>query len=181
MDLIITISLIALVAWGIIIYNQLIAGLNRTKAAWSDIDVQLRRRHDLIPQLVEAVKAYASYERKMLEEITSLREKSKLTERVSEIGQIESELGGKVNHVMARIEAYPELKADDSFLSLQQNLTDVEDHIQYARRYFNGAVRIFNTRLDVFPDLIVARIFGFTPEEFFQIEEDSHRAVPRIV
>lgn len=181
MDLIVTIALIALVAWGIIIYNRLIADLNRIKAAWSDIDVQLRRRHDLIPQLVEAVKAYASYEQKTLEDITSLRERSKVTDRVSEVGEIESELGGKVNYVMARIEAYPDLKADDAFLSLQQNLTDVEDHIQYARRYYNGAVRIFNTRLDVFPDLIVARTFRFTPEEFFQIDEEEQRAAPRIL
>ncbi len=181
MDLIVTILLLALVTWGIIIYNRLIAFANRIKAAWSDIDVQLKRRHDLIPQLVEAVKAYASYERKTLEEITSLRERSMSTDRISKIGDIESELGGKVNHVMARIEAYPDLKADDSFLSLQQNLTDVEDHIQYARRYYNGAVRIFNTRLGVFPDLIVARMFRFVPAEFFQIEEDSHRAAPRIV
>ncbi len=181
MDLIVTILLLALVVWGIIIYNRLIADANRIKAAWSDIDVQLKRRHDLIPQLVEAVKAYASYERKTLEEITSLRERSVSTEQISKIGDIESELGGKVTHVMARIEAYPDLKADDSFLSLQKNLTDVEDHIQYARRYYNGAVRIFNTRLGVFPDLFVARMFRFVPAEFFQIEEDSHRAAPRIV
>jgi len=180
-DLIVTILLIALVVWGIIIYNRLIADSNRIKAAWSDIDVQLKRRHDLIPQLVEAVKAYASYERKTLEDITSLREKSVSTDRISKIGDIESELGGKVNHVMARIEAYPELKADDSFISLQKKLTDVEDHIQYARRYYNGAVRIFNTRLGVFPELMVARMFRFMPAEFFQIEEDSHRAAPRIV
>ena len=181
MDLIITIALIALVAWGIITYNRLIADLNRTKAAWSDIDVQLRRRHDLIPQLVEAVKAYASYERKTLEEITSLRQRSEVTDRVSQVGDIESELGTKVNQVMAVIEAYPDLKADDSFISLQHNLTDVEDHIQYARRYYNGAVRIFNTRLGVFPDLIVARMFRFTPTEFFQIEEDDQREAPRIL
>lgn len=181
MDLIVTIILIVLIAWGIIVYNRLIMDLNRIKAAWSDIDIQLRRRHDLIPQLVEAVKAYASYERKTLEEITSLREQSKVTDRVSEVGDIESELEGKVNHVMARIEAYPDLKANDSFISLQHNLTDVEDHIQYARRYYNGAVRIFNTRLGVFPDLIVARIFRFNPAEFFQIEEDEQRAAPRIV
>lgn len=181
MELIVTIALIALVAWGILIYNRLIADKNRVKAAWSDIDVQLRRRHDLIPQLVEAVKAYASYERKTLEDITGLRERSRHTDRVSEIGDIESELGSKVNHVMARIEAYPDLKADDSFLSLQHNLTDVEDHIQYARRYYNGAVRIFNTRLSVFPELIVARMFRFMPEEFFQIEEDKQRVAPRII
>jgi LemA protein len=180
-DLIVTIALIALVAWGIVIYNRLITDLNRIKAAWSDIDVQLRRRHDLIPQLVEAVKAYASYERQTLEDITGLRERSTVTERVSEIGDIESELGVKVDHVMARIEAYPDLKADESFISLQHNLTDVEDHIQYSRRYYNGAVRIFNTRLGVFPDLIVARIFRFTPAEFFQIVEDEQRAAPSII
>ncbi len=180
-DLIVTIVLLALVAWGIIVYNRLITDVNRIKAAWSDIDVQLKRRHDLIPQLVEAVKAYASYERQTLEDITSLREQSIATQRVAQIGDIESELGGKVNQVLARIEAYPDLKADDSFLSLQHNLTDVEDHIQYARRYYNGAVRIFNTRIGVFPDLIVARVFRFRPEEFFQIEEDEQRAAPRII
>ena len=176
----IAIVFVAVAGWGILIYNRLIADKNRIKAAWSDIDVQLKRRHDLIPQLVELVKSYAAYERETLEDITALRSKSEVTKRVGEIGQIESELGGKVELVVARAEAYPDLKANESFLSLQKNLTDVEDHIQYARRYYNGAVRIFNTRLDVFPQLIVARLFKFLPEDFFQIEEDSQRAAPRI-
>ncbi len=180
MEFAITIILVVTVGWGILIYNRLITDKNRIKAAWSDIDVQLKRRHDLIPQLVELVKNYAAYERKTLEDITALRSKSEVTKRVEEIGQIESELVGKVELVVARAEAYPDLKADESFLSLQKNLTEVENYIQYARRYYNGAVRIFNTRLGVFPQLIVARLFKFLPEDFFQIEEDSQRAAPRI-
>ena len=180
MEFAITILLVVTVGWGILIYNRLITDKNRIKAAWSDIDVQLKRRHDLIPQLVELVKSYAAYERKTLEDITALRSKSEVTKRVEEIGQIESELRGKVELVVARAEAYPDLKANESFLSLQKNLSEVENYIQYARRYYNGAVRIFNTRLDVFPQLIVARLFKFLPEDFFQIEEDSQRAAPRI-
>lgn len=181
MGLIVAILLIGLVGWAVVVYKRLVADLNRIKAAWSDIDVQLRRRHDLIPHLVQAGKAHASYERETLEEITSLREQSKVTERVSEVGEIEAELGGKVNYVMARIEAYADLKTDNSFLSLQQNLTNVEDHIQYARRYYNGAVRMFNTRLRVIPDGIIARLFHLQPAEFFQIEEDQQRTAPSIL
>lgn len=175
-----SIIIIALLVWGVVIYNRLIADRNRIRAAWSDIDVQLKRRHDLIPQLVEMVKSYSAYERKTLEDITALRDRSEAAGRIAEIGDIESELGGKVTEVIARVEDYPDLKASESFLSLQENLTDVEDHIQYARRYYNGAVRIFNTRIGVFPQLIVARMFDFTPADFFQIEEESQRAAPRI-
>lgn len=180
MTLAISIIVIALLLWGIHFYNRLIADRNRIRAAWSDIDVQLKRRHDLIPQLVELVKSYSNYERKTLEDITALRTRSESASRVAEIGKIESELGGKVVEVIARAEDYPDLKASESFLSLQKNLTDVEDHIQYARRYYNGAVRIINTRINVFPELIIARLFNFTPEDFFQIEEESQRAAPRI-
>lgn len=175
-----SIVVVALLAWGVLIYNRLITDKNRIRAAWSDIDVQLKRRHDLIPQLVELVKGYSNYERKTLEDITSLRTRSEAADRVGEIGDIESELGGKVTQVIARVEDYPDLKASEQFLSLQENLTDVENHIQYARRYYNGSVRMFNTRIGIFPELIVARMFNFTPEEFFQIEEDSQRAAPRI-
>ncbi len=180
MELAVIVVFVAVAGWGIVIYNRLIADKNRIKAAWSDIDVQLKRRHDLIPQLVELVKSYAAYERETLEDITALRTRSEAAGRVAEIGQIESELVGKVDRIVARVEAYPDLKANESFLSLQKNLTEVEDYIQYARRYYNGAVRIFNTRLGVFPQLIVARIFNFLPADFFQIEEDSQRAAPRI-
>jgi len=176
----VSIIVIALLIWGIIIYNRLIADRNRIRAAWSDVDVQLKRRHDLIPQLVELVKSYSNYERTTLEDITALRTRSEVANRVGEIGDIESQLGNKVTEVIARVEDYPDLKASESFLSLQENLTDVEDHIQYARRYYNGAVRIINTRINVFPELIVARMFKFVPEDFFQIEEESQRAAPRI-
>ena len=181
MELIVTAALIALVAWGIVGYNRLIADANRIHAAWSDIDIQLKRRHDLIPRLAEAVKSYASYEHETLEDITSLRHKSKLSQRISEVGEVESDLGAKVNQVMAVMEAYPDLKADKSFTSLQHNLTDVEDHIQYARRHYNGAVRVFNTRLGVFPDLFLARVFRFRAKEYFQLEEDEERETAKIL
>lgn len=180
MTLTASIIVVGLLVWGIIIYNRLVTDRNRIRAAWSDIDVQLKRRHDLIPQLVELVKSYSNYERKTLADITALRTRSEAADRVAEIGDIESELGGKVIEVMARVEDYPDLKASESFLSLQENLTDVEDHIQYARRYYNGAVRIFNTRIGVFPELIIARLFEFIPEDFFQIEEENQRSAPRI-
>jgi LemA protein len=180
-ELTVTIVLIALVSWGMVIYNRLIADANRIKAVWSEIDVQLKRRHDLIPQLAKAVKTYASFEGRTLEEITRLRQRSELCDRVPEVGEIESDLSAKVNQVMAVIEAYPDLRADESFMSLQRDLTDIEDHIQYARRHYNGAVRVFNTRLGVFPDFFVARIFRFTPASFFQIEEDEQREAPGIL
>jgi len=164
--------------WGIVLYNRLIRDRNRLRAAWSDIDVQLKRRHDLIPKLVEMVKGYSEYERETLEAVTQLRAESERASRVADIGALETSLGERLHRLVALAEAYPELKADDSFQRLHQSLVEVEDHIQYARRYYNGAVRIFNTRIESFPDLIVARPFRFTEEEFFEIEDPAQRTAP---
>ena len=166
-----------LVLWGVLIYNGLVRERNRTASAWSDIDVQLQRRHDLIPRLVEAVRAYAEYERATLETVTELRAQSEQTRQVARIAEIEQQLESGVNRLIALAEDYPDLKADRNFLELQRELTDVEDQLQYARRYYNGAVRAFNTRIQSFPDLIVARPMGFAEAEFFDAVPEAEAPV----
>jgi len=170
MELII-VFFVAVLAWFIIIYNLFVRDKNRVLAAWSDIDVQLKRRHDLIPKLIDAVKQYADYESSTLSAITVLRSESVDASGIEKKGQIESQLSTKLHQLIALAENYPDLKANQSFLDLQKNLTDVENHIQYARRYYNGAVRNLNIRVDSFPDLIIARIFQFIPAEFFDFDE----------
>ncbi len=157
--------------WLIVIYNSLIRDKNRVLTAWSDIDVQLKRRHDLIPKLVEAVRQYAEYESATMHAVTELRKASELSEDVTEISQYERALGEKVRHIYALAENYPDLKASDSYLNLQNNLTDVEETIQYARRYYNGCVNDLNVRIDSFPDMIVARLFGFSRASFFDFDD----------
>jgi len=165
------IFLIVLIAWFIIIYNLFVRDKNRVLAAWSDIDVQLKRRHDLIPKLIDAVKQYAAYESSTLSAITTLRSQSEDTTGIEKRGEIEGELSAKLHQLIALAENYPDLKANKSFLDLQNNLTDVENHIQYARRYYNGAVRNLNIRVDSFPDMLIARIFRFIQAEFFDFDE----------
>jgi LemA protein len=177
----VTIALIALavvLVWSVFIYNRLVGAKNRVLSAWSDIDVQLKRRHDLIPKLVDAVKHYAAYESATLGEVTALRARSRQSASVAEIGDMESALGGKVQRLVALAEAYPDLKADDAFLALQKDLTDVEMNIQYARRYYNGAVRILNTRIDSFPDTLVARLFRFIKADYFALDDAGERESP---
>lgn len=167
----ISVFFLAVIAWVIIIYNLFVRDKNRVLAAWSDIDVQLKRRHDLIPKLIDAVKQYAAYESSTLSAITALRSESSEAVGIERKGQIESELSTKLHQLIALAEDYPDLKANRSFLDLQKNLTDVENHIQYARRYYNGTVRNLNIRVDSFPDMFIARIFRFIPAEFFDFEE----------
>jgi len=168
--LIIIIIAIALV-WGVLIYNKLVHDKNTSLAAWSDIDVQLKRRHDLIPKLVEAVKQYASYESSLLESVTTLRSQAKSIEKISERENVERELQTQVHKLIAVAEDYPELKANQNFLELQKDISNVENDIQYARRYYNGAVRNINTRIDSFPDLIIARFFNYKYHEYFQLDD----------
>jgi len=163
--------LVAVIAWLIIIYNLFVRDKNRVLAAWSDIDVQLKRRHDLIPKLIDAIKQYAAYESSTLSAITTLRSESVDATGIERKGQIESELSTKLHQLIALAEDYPDLKANQSFLDLQKNLTDVENHIQYARRYYNGTVRNLNIRVDSFPDMFIARFFRFIPAEFFDFDE----------
>lgn len=168
--IIISIFFIMLV-WSILIYNNLVHDKNTSFAAWSDIDVQLKRRHDLIPKLVEAVKQYADYESSLLASVTTLRSQAKSIDEISKRENIERELQTQVHKLIAVAENYPELKANRNFLELQKDISDVENDIQHSRRYYNGAVRNINTRIDSFPDLLVARFFKYKYHEYFQLDD----------
>ena len=159
---------IALLLGAIVIFNKLIADRNQMRAAWSDIDVQLLRRHDLTPQLVSAVQAYADFERATLTTLTELRTRAEHAARLADRARLEDELGAQIERLLALQENYPDLKASDNFLQLQRDLVAIEDHLQYARRFYNGAVRQLNTRIEHFPELIVARLAGFQRGEFFE-------------
>lgn len=168
------------VAW---IFNRLVALRNRARSAWSDIDVQLKQRHDLIGNLVEVVKGYARHERQTLEEVTALRTEAEGIRKQGnpgEAGKAESKLGLRIRRLFAVVEAYPELKASESFLGLHRGLVDVEDKIQSARRYYNAVVRDLNTRIQSFPDLLLAKPLGFRERDFFELDSEAEAAVPRI-
>jgi len=162
------------------LYNRLIADRNQVMTAWSDIDVQLMRRHQLVPQLVETVKAYAAFEKATLTAVTELRARSDAARRLSDKAAIEVDLHKSVQTLLALAEAYPDLKADDNFRQLQTELTAIEDHIQYARRFYNGAVRLLNTRIQSFPHLLLARPMGFKTAEFFEVSQAYERAAPTL-
>jgi LemA protein len=170
----------AVLVVGIRIYNTLVKGRNRVLAAWSDIDVQLKKRHDLVPQLVTAVKAYAAYENATLTAVTELRTRSEAETRLPQKAELEQQIEQAVHNLIVVAEAYPELKADQNFRQLQTGLIEVEDHLQYARRYYNGAVRIFNTGIQSFPQLLLAGPLGFKPAEFFAVADAAEREVPRV-
>lgn len=170
----------ALVVTAIILYNRLIRGRNRVDTAWSDIDVQLQRRHDLIPNLVTAVDQYADYERATLAAITELRTEAKKTTDVEKRGEVEAQLGAGMQKLIALAESYPDLKANENFLSLQHELAETENFLQFARRYYNGSVRDYNTMTEVVPSNIVASIFNFDSRQFFQKSSDEVANVPLI-
>ena len=170
----------ALVVTATVLYNRLVRGRNRVDTAWSDIDVQLQRRHDLIPNLVAAVDQYADYERATLAAITELRTEAKKTADVTKRGELEEKLGAGVHKLIALAESYPDLKANENFLSLQNELAETENYLQFARRYYNGSVRDYNTMTEVVPSNIVASIFDFDSREFFQKSSDDVANVPLI-
>ena len=155
------------------IYNRLIAGRNLAREGFADIDVQLKRRADLVPQLVEAVKGYASHEKALLTSVAELRSAAIAARPGVDAGRFDAEkaLGAKLKELIVLQEAYPQLKADANFRDLSQKLVDTEDQLQYARRFYNGAVKEYRNRLESFPDVIVARIFGFQPLPFFETED----------
>lgn len=158
--------------WSVVIYNRLVRDRNRVLAGWSDIDVQLKRRHDLIPKLVVAVQQYASYESSTIAAITELRQRASAHEGV-ERARMEGEIGRGLQRLIALAESYPDLHASENFLALQHDISAVENDIQFSRRYFNGAVRNLNTRIESFPDLILARIFAFQPRDYFELDSSS--------
>jgi len=159
--------LAALGLGAVVAYNRLVRDRTRVQSAWSDIDVQLKRRHDLIPKLVEAVKQYAAYESATLSAVTELRSGISRQSALADISASERGISAELKNLIAVAEAYPELQANASFLDLQRNLTEVEQHIQFARRFYNGSVRNLNIRVDSFPDFLLARAFGFEAAEFF--------------
>ena len=175
---IIALALVLIV--GVFMYNRLIRSRNILNEAWSGIDVQLKRRHDLIPNIIETVKGYVKHERKVFEEITNLRSQLTRTATIPEKGQLENSFSQALKSIFALAEAYPDLKANKNFIELQQTLANTEDQIQLARRYYNGAARDYNTMVESFPSNIMARIFGFLKAEFFEIELAIEREVPGV-
>ena len=168
---------IAVLAAVALSFNRLVRHRNLVREAWSGIDVQLKRRHDLVPALVECVRGHAKFERGVLEDVTRLRADAPAS-RAQQDG--ENALSTQIRGLLAVVEAYPELRAGQSFLELQQRLTEVENHLQMARRYYNGTVRDYNTVAESFPSNLVAHAFGFAPEVFFQVESASEREVPEV-
>ncbi|GMR08642.1 MAG: LemA family protein [Gammaproteobacteria bacterium] len=176
--LISTTIIAAVILWAIVIFNKLVKNKNRVFGAWSDIDVQLKRRHNLIPKLVDVVKAYAQYEQDVMEKVTALRTESHTDESVHKRSNDESQLSFMVRNMFAVAEDYPDLKADESFLNLQNNLTEVENQIQFARRYYNGAVLNLNIMIQQFPSNLIANSFKFITAEYFEIELATQRQSP---
>jgi LemA protein len=170
--------LIAIAIIAILLYNSLVSAKNRVEEAWSDIEVQLKRRYDLIPNLVETVKGYTKQESGVLENVTKMRNIAMGAGSMKEKQQDENMLSGALKSLFAVSEAYPDLKSNQNFMKMQADLTDTEDKIQAARRFYNGNVRDFNTKLEVFPTNIFASMFGFVKREFFDIDEKGVEGQP---
>ena len=164
----------------VVLYNRLIRSRNRVNTAWSDIDVQLQRRHDLVPQLVKAVDQYAKYERATLEAVSELRAEAMRAADVDARGKAEQELGAGVTRLLALAESYPDLKANQNFLKLQGELVETENYLQFARRYYNGSVRDYNTMTGTVPSNLVAGVFGFRERQYFQKASDEAANVPLV-
>jgi LemA protein len=163
-----------------ITYNRLIQKRNMLQEAWSNVDVQLKRRHDLIPNLIEAVKGYAKHEKKIFEDITRIRSQSMSVDTVKEKSKSERSLTESLRNLFAVAEAYPDLKANQNFMDLQKKLTDIEEEIQMARRYYNGTTRDFNILVESVPSNIIARLFNFPIRDYFEIEVTGEREVPAV-
>ena len=176
------IAVAMIVLYGIVIFNRLVGTRQMTNEAWSGIDVQLKRRSDLIPNLVETVKGYAAHERGLLAEVTELRNQARALagDDVKGREQAEGALSMAVGKLLALAEAYPDLKASTNFLELQQELSRIENEIQMARRYYNGAVRNLNTLVESVPSNIVARLTGFAQRAYFELADAAERVVPRV-
>lgn len=170
------ISVLVVVA-GVVVFNRLVRGRQLVREAWSGIDVQLKRRHDLVPNLVKVVKGQMDYERGLMEIITAIRASAGDVRRT---GETESELTRQIRNVLAVAESYPDLTSGRAALELQRSLSEVEDDIQYARRYYNGTVRDYNTLVQSFPANAVAATFGFHSEDFFEIEYATQRQTPDV-
>jgi len=172
--------IILLFLWIVLTYNGLVRLKNRAKEAWADIDVQLKRRYDLIPNLVETVKGYATHEREVFEKVTEARSRAMGAKTIRERGEAENFLSDTLKTLFAVAENYPDLKASVNFLELQRELTDTEDKIQAARRFYNGNVRDLNIKIESFPANIIASKLGFQKMELFEIAEAVEREAPTV-
>jgi LemA protein len=181
---VILIGLVVLVVgffgWAIGIYNGLVGLRNQVKNAWSQIDVQLKRRHDLIPNLLETVKGYAAHEKGTLQAVIEARTKAVSAEGVTAQSKAEGELSSALGRLMVVVEQYPDLKANQNFLSLQEELTSTENRIGFSRQHYNDSVMIYNTKTEVFPANVVAGMFSFKQESFFELEDVGEREVPKV-
>ncbi len=176
------VALAAVALYVVFIYNGLVKSRNMAEEAWSGIDVQLKRRADLIPNLIETVKGYATHEKSTLEEVVALRNKAQAVPTGDVAGRAAAEglLGQALGRVVALAEAYPDLKANENFLELQRSLETVEGEIQMSRRYYNGAARDLNVKVESFPSNLVAGQFGFAKKPYFEIANEADRAVPTV-
>lgn len=163
--------LVVALAAGIVVFNRLVSFRNRVDNGWAQIDVQLRRRYDLIPNLVETVKGYAAHEREVFEEVTNARSRAMDASSVPDQASAENQVTKGVRQLIAVAERYPDLKANQNFLSLQEEITGTESKIAYARQFYNDQVMRLNTLIGSFPSNLIAKLFRFTPREFFDIEE----------
>ena len=168
------------IVWVISLYNQLVRLRNTSESAWSDIDVQLKRRYELIPNLVETVKGYATHEKTTFEEVTRARNHAMAVTTPGEKSSAEGSLTLALRGLLAVAEAYPELRANEGFLSLQGELSKLEDAIQNARRYYNAVVRDLNTKCEAFPSNVVATNFGFDRAEYFELDAEVERSAPAV-
>ncbi len=171
---------IGIILYLIYIYNRLVSLRQSADAAWSDIDVQLKRRYNLIPALVDTVKGYKNYEADTLEKVIKARQLGVNAQSVKEHEAADNMLTQALGKFFALAEAYPDLKANTNFLNLQQQLAEIEDAIQNARRYYNAVVRDYNTRLESFPDVLIAQRYHFQPKDFFELDESEKAAVKKM-
>ena len=172
--------IVVLVLWVVAIYNGLVQLRVRADGSWSDIDVQLKRRYDLIPNLVETVKGYAAHERNVFVQVTEARSRAMQATGPKEKEAAEGALTGALKSLFAVAENYPQLRANENFMSLQRSLTEVEEALQGARRYYNAVVRDYNTKLSVLPDRFIAQAGGFTPKAFFQLDSADEAKTPKV-
>jgi LemA protein len=181
LTLIIILAVIVLAIFFVIgLYNSLVQLRVRADSAWSDIDIQLKRRHDLIPNIVETVKGYAAHEKGTFENIAKWRSAAMSASGPADVAQAENQLTGALRQLFAVAEAYPQLRASEQFTSLTQSLQEVEDALQNARRYYNAVVRDYNTRLQSFPANTFAGALGFQPKQFFELSSPQEREVPQV-
>ena len=174
---VVVVLIVAAVLFGVVSYNGLVRLKNRVESAWAQIEVQLNRRHDLIPNVVETVKGYAAHEQATLENVITARNRAVTASSPTEQAQAETAVSGALANVFALSEAYPDLKANQSFVALQRELSETEDRIAYARQYYNDAVNQYNTRTESFPGVLIARSAGFGAREYFQAEGEARGPV----